>query len=415
MLRKMLCLALAMMLAALPGMAHTRDEVRAAYRALPGTNGEPLYASEPVARAPYAAGSLTEAARADALASLNFIRWLAGLDPVAESAEYDAACQHGAALLAALDYVDHDAPRPADMDADFYALAHAGTASSNIARLSWSRPAILRDGIEYFLRDDGEANLSELGHRRWALNPLMSATGFGLAESASGSSYVFMYAHDLGRTDARWTQVCWPSEGAFPATLMHADLAWSVTLNPAVYDLAASRPTVTLSEAGGLAFRFLPVTGGGDGYCAVNREGYGPGPCVIFRPDFAGTDFTDYRQNQRWTVRVEGLVDRSGAETSLEYAVDMISLNVEDAASVELSQLAAALATGEALTLSARVLPDFADDLSVSWSSTDPAVATVDSSGRVTAVAPGRCRIVARTANGRQDACDITVTEPHSP
>lgn len=413
MLRKMLCLALILALTFLPARAHTRDEVRAAHRALPGLDGDALYAAGPAARAPYVAGALADSAKADALAYLNFIRWLAGLDPVSERADYDDACQHGAALLAALDYVDHDAPRPADMDADFYALAHAGTASSNIARLSWFRPSVLRDGVEYFLRDDGEANLSELGHRRWALNPLMSATGFGLAESDTGSSYVFMYAHDLGRADARWSEVCWPAEGAFPATLMHADLAWSVTLNPGIYDLAASTPVVTLSEtSGGLRFRFLPATGGGDGYCAVNREGYGPGPCLIFRPDFSGADFTDYRQNQHWTVRVEGLVDRSGAARTLEYAVDMISLNVEDAASVELSQLEAALAPGDMLALSARVLPDFADDLSVSWSSSDPAVAIVDDHGRVTAIAPGQCEVVARTANGRQDACAVTVTEP---
>ena len=137
----------------------------------------------------------------------------------------------------------------------------------------------------------------------------MAETGFGLANSASGMSYVVMYAHDRGRADADWSAVCWPSAGAFPATLMHANLAWSVTLNPAVYNLPLSQPVVTLEEArSGLRFRFSPGAADNPGYCGVSYEGYGAGPCLIFRPDFSGADFTDYQQNQRWTVRVEGLI-----------------------------------------------------------------------------------------------------------
>ena len=86
----------------------------------------------------------------------------------------------------------------------------------------------------------------------------------------------------LFRSDAEWDRVCWPAPGAFPATLMHADLAWSIVLNPAKYDLAASNPAVMLTEnLLSLAFRFYPKTGGGDGLCAVNVEGYGAGPCLL--------------------------------------------------------------------------------------------------------------------------------------
>ena len=391
--------------------AHTREEVRAAYRAITGPTDASPYAVEPVTAPPYQAGELTEAARSDALAWLNFIRWLADMGPVTDSAIYDYQCQHGAVLLAALDYVDHNAPSPGNMDGDFYDSAHLATTSSSIAKLAWMRPTILRDGIAYFLRDDGEANLTVLGHRRWALNPMMAATGFGLANSASGASYVVMYAHDLGNRGADWDTVLWPSAGAFPATLMHSDLAWSITLNPYRYDIAASQPVVTLTEASlGLSFRFYPRTGGGDGSCAMNLEGYGPGPCLIFRPDFHG-GFTDYQQNQRWTVRVEGLLDANGGDAPIEYAVEMVSLHAEDVAAVEVSPLEAALTPGEALRLEARVVPAYADDLTVTWRSTDPAVAAVDAEGTVTALAPGRCEIVAASVNGREDACAVTVAE----
>ena len=212
-MKKYLLLAALLLALALPAQAHTRDEVRAAYAALGDSPDASPYLSEPAVAAPYAEGELTDAAREDALGLLNFARWLAGLDAARLLPLYNFRCQHGAVLLAALDYVDHDAPRPADMDADFYDSAHTATAASNIAKLNWMRPGILREGVAYFLRDDGEENLPTLGHRRWALTPEMACTGFGLANAASGNTYVVMYAHDLG-AEADWENVLWPAAGA---------------------------------------------------------------------------------------------------------------------------------------------------------------------------------------------------------
>lgn len=188
---------------AAPGMAfETREELRGAYAALPGFDGDTPYAELPQVSAPHSAGSLDPAAVQDALDYLNFLRAVAGLEPVELSRIYAERCQRGAVLLAAVDYADHNAPQPADMDDGFYESAHLATASSNLARFNWMRPTILRDGVEYFARDDGDANLPALGHRRWLLNPAMSATGFGLANSESGMSYAVMYAHDFGNEDA---------------------------------------------------------------------------------------------------------------------------------------------------------------------------------------------------------------------
>ena len=402
-------LALILTLAPCAVAERTREEVRDAWRKIEAADAAP-YAQAPAVSAPYASGELTAAALDNALASLNFIRWLAGLEPVRGSEIYNYQCQHAAVLLAALDYVDHNAPRPADMDGNFFDSAHIGTTSGNIARFNWMRDSILREGVEYFARDDGDQNLPMLGHRRWLLNPAMSATGFGLANAASGMSYVVMYAHDLGRPDARWESVCWPSEGLFPAELMHRHLAWSVSLNPEVYDLAASDPVVTLREPPlGLAFRFRPASGEGDGYCCINMEGYGSGGCVIFRPDFEGTGFTDYLQNQHWQVRIEGLRRADGGEASLEYGVDMISLYVQDPANIEITPLEAHLRPGETAKLNAFVIPNYADDLSVTWTSSDPAVAEVDGEGVVTAMAAGSCRITCADALGHTDACTLTV------
>lgn len=393
------------------GACGSREELREAFRALTEFDGDTPYAEVPRTQAPYGAGGLDEGAMNEALDWLNFLRALAGLEPVERSRIYDYQCQRGAVLLAALDHVDHNAPQPQDMDQNFYDSAHLATTSSNIARFNWMRASILREGIVYFARDDGEANLPVLGHRRWLLNPYMNATGFGLANSESGMSYVAMYAHDQGRPDAEWSEVCWPSAGAFPVELMHSHLAWSVSLNPERYDVENSRIRVELAEERfGLRFSFDCSAGEGDGFCTVSTELYGAGPCVIFRPDFDGSGFTDYLQNQRWQVTVSGLALRGGGETSLAYEVDMTSLYVQEVANIELSALEAELSPGDTLALSADVIPSYADDLSVTWQSSDPAVATVDGCGLVTAIGPGACEITARSANGRYDRCAIRVT-----
>ena len=64
---------------------------------------------------------------------------------------------------------------------------------------------------------------------------------------------------------------------------------------------------------------------------------------------------------------------------------------------------------GEALALSATVNPNNATDKSVSWSTSDPNVATVDD-GVVTAVASGTATITVTTTDGSYTAtCDVTV------
>lgn len=390
----------------------SRQEMRDAYQALGQFSGGTPYAQAPKIDAPYAPGELEPDALLDALDYLNFLRGLSGLDPVEMSRIYNYQCQHGAVLLAALDYVDHDVPQPEDMDSNFYDSAHLATTSSNLAKFNWMRPGILREGIAYFVRDDGEANLPVMGHRRWLLNPSMSATGFGLANSESGMSYVVMYAHDLGKPDVQWDYVAWPSEGYFPVELMHTNLAWSISLNPDRYDVQHSQIAVTLTaEELGLSFSFDCSSETGSGFCALSTENYGSGPCLIFRPDFAGQDFTDYQQNQTWGVCVDGLRTWDGQSVQLTYAVQMASLYPQEVVNLELSQIEAQLHPGERLQLTAAVIPSYADDLSVTWRSTDASVASVDASGTVTALAPGQCEIVAESANGSYDRCAVTILE----
>ena len=76
--------------------------------------------------------------------------------------------------------------------------------------------------------------------------------------------------------------------------------------------------------------------------------------------------------------------------------------------SVTLSQNVATLIEGNALDLTATVTPDYATDKTVTWSSSDEEVATVDEKGNITAVAPGTVTITA-TAGAVKAICEVTV------
>ena len=81
---------------------------------------------------------------------------------------------------------------------------------------------------------------------------------------------------------------------------------------------------------------------------------------------------------------------------------------------VELDRSEATMTVGDTLTLKATVLPEDAADKTVSWSSSDEAVATVAEDGTVTAVAEGKATItVTTTAGAKAASCEITVEKAH--
>ena len=410
MLRKILIGLLAAALLTGSCLAMDRASLRVAWRELTELRTVDTPYEERPDLANYDPGKLTLSAQADALALTNFLRDLAGLAPVTLDPLYTQYAQRGALVLAANDELTHTPSRPEGMPDDLYEAGYQGTSMGNIAKFNWMRPSILIDGVTYFVRDDGEGNLARLGHRRWLLNPAMAATGFGLANAATGNSYVAMYAVDMRNAGAEWNYVAWPAADAFPVELLRAELPWSISLNPEIYNIEDSHPALLLTEAvSGAAFRFDFAEGSGDGYCALSTENSGSGPCLIFRPNLAAAGISEYVQNQLWSVKITGLRGMDGAAIELSYTCEMASVYPQDVANVELDVLEATLAPGETLQLTAAVIPAYADDLTVTWRSADAAVAAVDDSGRVIAVAPGSCEIIAESVNGRSDACHITV------
>ena len=88
-----------------------------------------------------------------------------------------------------------------------------------------------------------------------------------------------------------------------------------------------------------------------------------------------------------------------------------ISLIDEPLTSLTIDKATATLTEGETLTLTVATAPSYATDHSVTWSSSDEAVATVDANGKVDAIAAGTATITA-TANdksGLTATCQVTV------
>ena len=74
---------------------------------------------------------------------------------------------------------------------------------------------------------------------------------------------------------------------------------------------------------------------------------------------------------------------------------------------------AASLRTGENFTFNATIAPADATERTLTWTSNNTAVATVDSQGRVTAVGAGTATITATATNNRTATATVTVTYAH--
>ena len=84
-----------------------------------------------------------------------------------------------------------------------------------------------------------------------------------------------------------------------------------------------------------------------------------------------------------------------------------VTTNVE---SVTLDKTEGVLTVGNTVTVTATVTPDTATNASVTWSSSDEAIATVDSEGKITAVAPGTATITATSDSNPDVSAAYAVT-----
>lgn len=204
----------------------------------------------------------------------------------------------------------------------------------------------------------------------------------------------------------------------------------------------SSRPAVaTVSDSGlvtGISVGSCTITATADGKEATCRITVLPVPVTDIEVDptsrelYIGEDFTIEAtvlpanatdQDVQWrssdeavaTVTSYGLVEAEGegsctitayigdVEASCEVTVLAIPVS-----RVSLNRTEWDMVVGDSFTLQASVLPTNATHRTVIWSTSDRSVATVSSSGTVTAVAVGSCTITAE-ADGVRASCRVTV------
>lgn len=119
--------------------------------------------------------------------------------------------------------------------------------------------------------------------------------------------------------------------------------------------------------------------------------------------------------------KVEAIAEGEATITATaEGQSDTASVNVTEPVvevdTVELSPSDVSLEVEETEQLEATVSPSNADNKSVTYSTSDDEVATVDGDGLVTALSEGSATITVTTDDGgHEDTSEITVTEPEEP
>ncbi len=258
------------------------------------------YGETPVTTAPYAAGSLSQDTLNKALAMLNQIRYIAGLqDNVTLSDEYNGLTQAAALVNYVNRDLSHEPAQPADMAKELYDLGYRGASKSNIASASWQNRSLNGTILHAWMADWDDYNIARVGHRRWVLNPQMGATGFG-AVSGENGTYNAMYAIDYTGSGQEYG-VAWPAQN-MPVSYFDKFYPWSVSMGS---DVDESTVKVTLTRvADGRTWTFGADSA--DGVFAVNNNISnicGQTGCIVFRPD----GIEDYKAGDSFRVTIEGL------------------------------------------------------------------------------------------------------------
>lgn len=103
-----------------------------------------------------------------------------------------------------------------------------------------------------------------------------------------------------------------------------------------------------------------------------------------------------------YAVSADGTVSSERIRVVVNGLTEVDSISLDDAYSLVL---------GETVVLTAEVLPEDAADKSITWTSSDESVVTVDSDGHIVGVGAGEATITCTTVNGLSDTCVITVDD----
>ena len=178
---------------------HSKDKIREFYNNNHMNFIDSEYSVTPSTTAPFAAGKLTDVTMNEALKTVNLIRYIAGLNyNVNLKTDYSEKTQAGALLNAVNQSLSQTPSRPNGMDTALYNKGYTGNQNSSLASGNSSLSTSI---VENWLSDASET--STLTQRRWLLNSAMAETGFGQVGLYSGM-YTHDTGRTADRTSNVW-------------------------------------------------------------------------------------------------------------------------------------------------------------------------------------------------------------------
>ena len=252
-------------------------------------------------KTPYDPGSLTDETLNSALATLNIVRYIAGLNyNVALDSSYNEQSQAAALINQINGTLSHSPTRPDGMSDSLYSLANTGCGHTNLAMGSANLNTCI---VNSWMNDSSASNISHVGHRSWCLNPKMGKTGFGAA-----GNYMAMYSMNSSNS-SNIKNIAWPAQN-MPVEYFSSDRAWSLFTGQSE---TSSSVKVTLErKSDGKKWTFSESSS--DGY--FNVSDYIHNGTIVFRP----SDIDGYNDGDVFTVNV------TGVKTPVTYTVTFFSI-----------------------------------------------------------------------------------------
>lgn len=224
-------------------------------------------------------GTLTRDAIDDALARLNFHRWLAGLGPTVDDATDNDAAQK-CSLVSAWNPAGSAAHSPPSTATCYTPEGAAGAGSSNIAWGSTSAAG----AIDQWMIDNG--NETTFGHRRWLVSPPLSPVGIGFYRGGNNygtASCIRVFSGAGAGPFPAWT--AFPPPGFVPSSIA----AWPWTVHGA-FPRSPQATVTRLSDGVDLAVTVQALSGnyGNQAAILLQRSSWSPAVGETYRVVISG-------------------------------------------------------------------------------------------------------------------------------
>ncbi len=272
-------------------------------------------------------GSLTEQTQQAALSLINFMRALCGLEEVTISKEDSYYAQEGTDYLADNNLnIDHNAAVGVPGAED----ANTGLQTSNLTQ-GTKGGYTLWELILGFFGDDEYGNITDVGHRRWLLDPTLKHIGIGVSHSDSQTYVAIRVINEHSQMPER-PNYNWPSSGFFPVEVLDKTTTYNdpfhVSLGTGYQVSSPNDLKVTVQKDDGTVVDFIYGGSNPDldtNWFTYSPSGMGSGAAIIISPSYAFIGEHSDLAGHSFTITISGLT-KDGQPTTLTYTINFFSL-----------------------------------------------------------------------------------------